>query len=152
MAWSAFYHDFRTEPAGRVVLKICRAESCQAMGALALIDRVCARYNVALGETSRAGLTVEPVYCLGNCALSPAAMVNGRLHGRLDARQAGRHSGGGFGMITLYVPADSAALSVGADETAARPCRWRPRRAGSRCASSATARAACSGSSRWSRP
>ncbi len=81
----SFYHDFRSEPAGRVVLKICRAESCQSMGALALIDRVCARYNVALGETSRAGLTVEPVYCLGNCALSPAAMVNGRLHGRLDA-------------------------------------------------------------------
>ncbi len=83
----SFYHDFRQEPAGRVVLKICRAEACQSMGALELIDRVCARHNVALGETSPSGLTVEPVYCLGNCALSPAAMVNGRLHGRLNAQK-----------------------------------------------------------------
>lgn len=80
----SFYHDFRQKPAGRVTIRICRAEACQSMGALALIDRIRARYAVELGETSAAGLTLEPVYCLGNCALSPAAMINGRLYGRLD--------------------------------------------------------------------
>lgn len=80
----SFYHEFRRAPAGRVVLKICRAESCQSMGANALIERVCARYNVEMGETSPAGLTVEPVYCLGLCSHSPAAMVGERFHGRLD--------------------------------------------------------------------
>lgn len=81
----SFYHDFRRAPAGRVVARICRAESCQAMGALALIEGACARHGIALGETSTEGLTLEPVYCLGNCALSPAAMIGDRLHGRLDA-------------------------------------------------------------------
>lgn len=81
----SFYHDFRREPAGRVVVQICRAESCQSMGALALIERICARYNMGLGETSPAGLTLEPVYCLGLCAQSPAALVNGRPHARLTA-------------------------------------------------------------------
>ena len=81
----SFYHDFRRAPAGAVVVKICRAEACQSMGALALIEAITARRGVALGGTSAEGVTIEPVYCLGNCALSPAAMVNGRLHGRLDA-------------------------------------------------------------------
>lgn len=81
----SFYHDFRRSAPGRVVARICRAESCQAMGAGALIDGVCARHGIALGQTSADGLTVEPVYCLGNCALSPAAMIGDRLHGRLDA-------------------------------------------------------------------
>lgn len=82
---ASFYHDFRRSAPGRVVARICRAESCQAMGARALIDDVCARHGIALGGTSTEGLTVEAVYCLGNCALSPAATVDGRLHGRLDA-------------------------------------------------------------------
>lgn len=86
----SFYHEFRRAPAGRVVLKVCRAESCQSMGANALIERICARYNVALGETSPAGLTVEPVFCLGLCSHSPAAMVGDRLHGRLDAEKLDR--------------------------------------------------------------
>lgn len=82
----SFYHDFRRAPAGRVRVQLCRAESCQSRGASALIEAFCARHDIALGETSRDGmLTVEAVYCLGNCALSPAAMVNGRLAGRLDA-------------------------------------------------------------------
>lgn len=80
-----FYHDFRRVPGGRHRLLVCRAESCQAMGALALIEGACARHGIALGETSTEGLTLEPVYCLGNCALSPAAMIGDRLHGRLDA-------------------------------------------------------------------
>lgn len=80
----SFYHDFRRAPAGRVVVKVCRAEACQSMGALAMIDRVCARHGIELGGTSAGGVTIEPVYCLGNCALAPAAMVDERLHGRVD--------------------------------------------------------------------
>lgn len=82
----SFYHDFRRAPAGRVRVQLCRAESCQSRGASALIEAFCARHDIALGQTSRDGmLTVEAVYCLGNCALSPAALVNGRLVGRVDA-------------------------------------------------------------------
>jgi formate dehydrogenase subunit gamma len=81
----SFYHDFRRAPAGRVRVQLCRAESCQSRGASALIEAFCASHDIALGETSRDGmLTVEAVYCLGNCALSPAAMVNGNLLGRAD--------------------------------------------------------------------
>lgn len=81
----SFYHDFRRAPAGRVRVQLCRAESCQSRGASVLIEAFCARHDIALGQTSRDGmLTVEAVYCLGNCALSPAAMVNGRLVGRAD--------------------------------------------------------------------
>ena len=77
-----FYHDFRTAPEGRVELQLCRGESCQAMGAEALISAVCARRGAALGETSADGVTIKPVYCLGNCALAPAARIDGRLLGR----------------------------------------------------------------------
>jgi formate dehydrogenase subunit gamma len=73
-----FYHDFHRAPPGRHVVKVCRAEACQAMGA----DRLYAELERACGGDGR--VTVEPVYCLGNCALSPAALVDGRLHGRLD--------------------------------------------------------------------
>jgi formate dehydrogenase subunit gamma len=83
----SFYHDFRRAPAGRVTVKVCRAEACQSMGALALIERICARHGISLGGTSQAGVTVEPVYCLGNCACAPAAMVGERLLGRLDAER-----------------------------------------------------------------
>ena len=78
-----FYHDFREAPAGRHVLKLCRAEACQAMGA----DRVAGAVKAALGidwhETTPDGrVTLEPVFCLGLCACGPAAMVDGRLVGR----------------------------------------------------------------------
>lgn len=82
---ASFYHDFRSEPAGRVVVKLCRAEACHAMGAAALFADVCRRHGIEPGGTSRAGVTVEAVYCLGNCALSPAALVNGRPLGRCTA-------------------------------------------------------------------
>ncbi len=79
-----FYHDFREEKAGAHVVKLCRAEACQAVGA----DRVAARAKAALGVdwhgTNAAGVTLEPVFCLGLCACGPAAMVNGRLVGRVD--------------------------------------------------------------------
>lgn len=82
----SFYHDFRTEPAGRATVRVCRAEACQAVGARELVSHLRDRYGVSMGETSRDGsLTAEQVFCLGNCALGPAAQVNGRLHGRLDA-------------------------------------------------------------------
>jgi formate dehydrogenase subunit gamma len=81
----SFYHDFREEPAGRHVIKLCRAEACQTMGA----DAVAARIKAALGidwhETTPDGrVTLEPVFCLGLCACGPAAMVDGRLVGRCD--------------------------------------------------------------------
>jgi formate dehydrogenase subunit gamma len=81
----SFYHDFREKPAGAVTVKICRAEACQSMGALSLIEWICARHGVELGGTSADGrITVEAVYCLGNCALSPAAIVNNKPVGRID--------------------------------------------------------------------
>ena len=81
----SFYHDFRSEPAGRATVRVCRAEACQAVGAGRLVAYLRDRYGISLGETSRDGsVTAEQVFCLGNCALGPAAQVNGRLHGRLD--------------------------------------------------------------------
>ena len=81
-----FYHDFRREPAGRHVVKICRAESCQSMDGEALCSHAKASLKTGFGETSADGnVTLEAVYCLGNCALSPAMMVDGELHGRVDA-------------------------------------------------------------------
>ena len=73
-----FYHDFRREPAGRHVLKICRAEACQAMGGEALVERAEDRLGVACGGTSADGrVTLEPIYCLGLCATAPSAMLDG---------------------------------------------------------------------------
>jgi len=81
----SFYHDFRSAPAGRHVVKICRAEACQAVGANALSERVLTTLGLGWGETSADGrVTVEPVYCLGLCACGPAAMVDGRVIGRAD--------------------------------------------------------------------
>ncbi|OBC04574.1 formate dehydrogenase subunit gamma [Mycobacterium sp. 852013-50091_SCH5140682] len=80
-----FYHDFRATPAGRTTVRICRGEACQALGAQRLVDHVRDTCGLSLGETSVDGsLTVEQVFCLGNCALGPAAQINGRLRGRLD--------------------------------------------------------------------
>ncbi len=85
----SFYHDFRRSPAGRHVVKVCRAEACQAMGAERLISELETAFGVKLGETSKDGrVTLEPVYCLGNCALSPAALIDGKLYGRLNAARA----------------------------------------------------------------
>ena len=79
-----FYHDYRREPAGRHVIKVCRAEACQSMGGEALVAQVEAALGVACGETTADGrVTFEPVYCLGLCATAPSAMVDGRIHGRM---------------------------------------------------------------------
>jgi formate dehydrogenase subunit gamma len=81
-----FYHDFRGEPAGRHVLKLCRAEACQAMGGEALVARAEERLGIACGNTSADGrITLEPIYCLGLCATAPSAMLDGELIGRLTA-------------------------------------------------------------------
>lgn len=86
-----FYHDFKETPNGRHLLKVCRAESCQSMGCDALIDHIEASLGVGLGSTTDDGaLTVEAVYCLGNCALSPAVMLDNRLHGRVTPASADR--------------------------------------------------------------
>ena len=80
----SFYHDFRHEPPGRNIVKVCRAESCQAMGAVALADHIRKRLGVDFGETSKDGAaTLDAVYCFGNCACSPAVMINGELIGRV---------------------------------------------------------------------
>jgi len=81
----SFYHDFRSAPAGRHVLKLCRAEACQTMGADAVADRIKTALGIDWHETTPDGrVTLEPVFCLGLCACGPAAMVDGRLVGRCD--------------------------------------------------------------------
>ncbi len=83
-----FYHDFRHKPAGRHVLKLCRAEACQAAGGDALAARAEARLGVSLGNTTADDrVTLEPIYCLGLCATAPSAMLDGRLIGRLDEKR-----------------------------------------------------------------
>ncbi len=79
-----FYHDFRAEKPGRHVVRICQAESCQAMGSVALTASAKRDLGCDFHQTTRDGaVTLEPVYCLGNCALSPAVMVDGNVHGRV---------------------------------------------------------------------
>ena len=91
-----FYHDFRQAPPGRTVLKLCRAEACQAMGCERLEQRLRSVHGVAMGETTADGaLTLEAVYCLGNCALSPAALINGKLFGRCNEAKVLAQVGGG---------------------------------------------------------
>jgi len=81
----SFYHDFREQPAGRHVIKLCRAEACQAMGANRVAAHAQNRLGIDWHETTRDGaVTLEPVFCLGLCACAPAAMVDGRLVARLD--------------------------------------------------------------------
>jgi formate dehydrogenase subunit gamma len=83
-----FYHDFRKEPGGRHVLKLCRAEACQAAGGDALAARAEAKLGVALGNTTAdERVTLEPIYCLGLCAIAPSAMLDGRVVGRLDEKR-----------------------------------------------------------------
>jgi formate dehydrogenase subunit gamma len=80
----SFYHDFRRAPAGTHVLRLCRAEACQAAGGEALARRAEAALGIASGETTGDGkVTLEAVYCLGLCALAPSAMLDGQVVGRL---------------------------------------------------------------------
>ena len=76
----SYYHDFRTEPPGKHIVKICAAEACQAMGSRNLEAHAAAKLD---GQD----VTVEPVYCLGNCACSPAVMVDGKTYGRVSNKR-----------------------------------------------------------------
>jgi formate dehydrogenase subunit gamma len=81
----SFYHDFRRAPPGRHVLRLCRAEACQSLGAESLAAHVCARLGVDWHDTTADGaVTLEPVFCLGLCAIGPSAMLDGAPLGRLD--------------------------------------------------------------------
>jgi formate dehydrogenase subunit gamma len=73
----SFYHDFRDQPPAGTVVRVCRAEACQANGAAALFEHA----------RQAGGVTVEQVFCFGNCALGPAVEINGRLVGRVDANR-----------------------------------------------------------------
>lgn len=80
-----FYHDFRKEPAGRHVIKLCRAEACQSVGGDAIAARLQQLLGISFNQTTADGaVTLEPVYCLGFCACAPAALVDGEPVGRLD--------------------------------------------------------------------
>tara|TARA_R110002124_G_scaffold135814_1_gene298819 strand:+ start:164 stop:628 length:465 start_codon:yes stop_codon:yes gene_type:complete len=80
-----FYHDFRANPAGRHVLRICRAEACQAVGGAVLAEATLKKLGLEWhGTTANGAVTVEPVYCLGLCACAPAAMLDDRVVGRMD--------------------------------------------------------------------
>jgi formate dehydrogenase subunit gamma len=81
----SFYHDFRRSPVDGRVLKLCRAESCQAMGCEDLVSHLAVRHGIEVVDADESSeLHVETVYCLGNCALSPAALLDGVPIGRLD--------------------------------------------------------------------
>ncbi len=80
-----FYHHFRETPPGRHVVRLCMAEACQAMGSKTLLEHARESLGVDLHETTADGaVTLEPVYCLGNCACSPALLVDDTLVGRVD--------------------------------------------------------------------
>ena len=84
----SFYHFFRSTPPGAHSVSVCRAESCQAAGGEALVDHARQRLGVDFHETTADGrFSLEPVYCLGNCACSPAVMIDGRLHGRVSPQR-----------------------------------------------------------------
>jgi formate dehydrogenase subunit gamma len=84
----SFYHDFRSEPAGRHVLQICRAEACQAMGSRALEAHAKNTLGIDYGDTTADGaISLQPVYCLGNCACSPSVRIDDDVHARVDAQR-----------------------------------------------------------------
>ena len=83
-----FYHHFREQPAGRHVVQVCRAEACQSVGADALAAHARRSLGCDFHETTADGqFTLEPVYCLGQCACGPAMMIGDRLHARVDAKR-----------------------------------------------------------------
>jgi formate dehydrogenase subunit gamma len=84
----SFYHDFRSEPAGENIIHLCRAEACQAMGARELEQHVMDRLKIGYGETTADGrLTLEPVYCLGNCACTPSIRINDDIYARVTVQK-----------------------------------------------------------------
>src|SRR5581483_10061796 len=128
----SFYPDFRTTAPGRHVVRVCRAEACQSMNGSAIEAHAKRRLGCDFHETSSdRAYTLEPVYCLGNCAVAPNVMLDGTLHGRMSTAKfdallvdnASRESkaaaaAASENAITVFVPVDSSALAMGADEVA----------------------------------
>lgn len=84
-----FYRDFRTEPPGAVTVRVCRAEACASLGAERVLADLELSLGISVGETTAdGGVTLDQVFCLGNCALGPSGQIGGRVHGRLDATRA----------------------------------------------------------------
>ena len=82
----SFYHDFHDEPRGQTTIHLCRAEACQAMGARKLEQHVITRLGIEFGGTTADGrYSLEPVYCLGNCACSPSIRIGDEVYARVDA-------------------------------------------------------------------
>ena len=82
----SFYHDFRNEPPGEHIVQLCRSEACQAMGSRELERHARRRLGIDYGQTTGNGLiTLEPVYCLGNCACSPSLRIDDEIHARVTA-------------------------------------------------------------------
>ncbi len=83
-----FYHHFRSHPAGKHIFQICRAESCQAMGSEQLEAHIKSSLGINYHQTTQDGaITLEPVYCLGNCACSPNVMMDDEVYGRMDGQK-----------------------------------------------------------------
>lgn len=137
----SFYHYFRSTPAGKHTIQICRAESCQAMAGRALESHAKHTLNIDYNQTTMAGdITLEPVYCLGNCASSPAIRVDDDIFGQVDINKfdqvlaelqaadsleprgngaEGNRKNNGIKPV-IYVPGDTTAISLGADVVADR--------------------------------
>jgi formate dehydrogenase iron-sulfur subunit len=129
-----FYHDLRRHPPGRHVVKLCRAEACQALGSRSLEAALTAHFGIAMGETTADGsLTLEPVYCLGNCAAAPSALIDGKLCAHADVAritQALAEAESTAAADTprtaqrvgephrLFIPGEATAVALGADEVA----------------------------------
>jgi formate dehydrogenase subunit gamma len=80
-----FYHHFHRHPVGKHILQVCRAESCQAMGSEKLEKDIKAKLGIDYHETTKDGaITLLPIYCLGNCACSPAVMLDDEVYGRVN--------------------------------------------------------------------
>lgn len=92
-----FYPHFRRTPPGRRVIRVCQAEACQAMSAAALTAHLVRKLAIDLhGTTADGAFTLEPVYCLGNCACAPALMIDDDLHGRMTPGRADALLAGGL--------------------------------------------------------
>ena len=126
-----FYHDFKRQPPAPHSIKLCRAEACQARGGRALQEHAERRLGVGMGASSAEGIALEPVYCLGNCANGPSALVDGTLQAeldpvRLDALIAGLRNKtseppgitASPGGVKVFVPGEATAKALGADAVA----------------------------------
>ncbi|MEQ1671108.1 MAG: formate dehydrogenase subunit gamma [Hyphomicrobium sp.] len=83
-----FYHDFKRAPGGQHTIKVCRAEACQSMGTDHLCRHAEKTLKTKMGGTSADGkVSLEQVFCLGNCSLSPAVLVGDKLYGKVDTKR-----------------------------------------------------------------